>query len=67
MLTGKRDPAFPFETSQEPLYRLLGTPDEDKYWTVSPEGEHIGWFDNETAWRSVLEFLNRYIGFPLDK
>jgi len=53
MLNGEFDQFFPLETSQIPMYKLLGTPEEDKKHYVSKTGhfvpkevlisEHLGW------------------------
>ena len=53
MLNGKYDVFFPLETSQNPMFELLGTPDKDKKHYVYPSGhyvprdhlieEHLGW------------------------
>ena len=55
MLNGKYDVFFPLETSQKPMFELLGTRDEDKKHYVFPSGhyvpheelikEHINWLD----------------------
>ena len=53
MLNGEFDQFFPLETSQIPMFKLLGTPEEDKKHYVSETGhfvprdilikEHLGW------------------------
>ncbi|HEC62717.1 MAG TPA: hypothetical protein ENI27_10775, partial [bacterium] len=59
MLNGKYDTIFPYETSQKPMYDLLGTPDEHKelklYETdhIPPRNEFI---------KEILSWLDRYLG-----
>jgi dienelactone hydrolase len=53
MLNGKYDVFFPLETSQNPMFELIGTPEKDKKHYVYPSGhyvprdrlieEHLGW------------------------
>tara|TARA_B100000945_G_scaffold288955_1_gene261652 strand:- start:589 stop:1434 length:846 start_codon:yes stop_codon:yes gene_type:complete len=55
MLNGKYDVFFPLETSQKPMFDLLGTPPNDKKHYVYPSGhyvpkkelisEHLGWLE----------------------
>jgi dienelactone hydrolase len=55
MLNGELDFFFPVETSQKPMFELLGTPPEHKQYRVYPGGhsaprvevikESLGWFD----------------------
>jgi len=62
MINGQYDPVFPLETSAKPMFELLGTPANDKYHIVVPEGQHGGWsrkLDDE-----VIEFLDKYLGKP---
>jgi len=59
MLNGKYDMLGPYETSQKPLFDLLGTPDENKelklYDTdhIPPRNEFI---------KEILAWLDRYLG-----
>ena len=63
MLNGKYDTLNPYETSQKPLFDLLGTPDEHKdlklYETdhIPPRNEFI---------KETLAWLDRYLG-PVNK
>ena len=55
MLNGKYDMFFPLETSQKPMFELIGTAEVDKKHYVYPSGhyvprdslvkEHLGWLD----------------------
>jgi len=40
VLNGRRDSVVPVETSQEPMFRLLGTPKEHKRHIIYDEGGH---------------------------
>jgi dienelactone hydrolase len=59
MLNGRYDHFFPLETSQIPLYELLGTPEEDKQHLVFD-----GWHDvpEPIRIRESLAWLDRYLG-----
>jgi dipeptidyl aminopeptidase/acylaminoacyl peptidase len=60
MLNGKDDFRFPLETSQQPLFQALGTPEKDKR-LVKYDGGH----DTVTrvdAVKEALDFLDRYLG-----
>jgi formylglycine-generating enzyme required for sulfatase activity/predicted esterase len=60
MLNGKDDFRFPLETSQQPLFQALGTPEKDKR-LVKYDGGH----DTVTrldAVKEALDFLDHYLG-----
>ena len=59
MLNGEYDFFFPKETSQRPLFELLGTPDEDKRWEVYPGGHSV---PRNLLIAKTLEWLDRYLG-----
>jgi hypothetical protein len=59
MLNGKYDSLFPAETSQKPMFDLLGTPSEHKQWKLY-ETDHIPPI-NETI-RETLAWLDKYLG-----
>ena len=61
MLNGKYDYLFPYETSQKPLLRFLGTPEQDKRLEVFPTDHSLSGYTKETA-RLVLDWLDRYLG-----
>ena len=59
MLNGRYDHFFPIETSQKPMFRLLGTPPEHKRHVVA-DGGH---FMPRPQWiRETLDWLDRYLG-----
>jgi hypothetical protein len=59
MVNGRYDFIHPLETSQIPLYQLLGTPEKDKRRLVV-EGGHA--LLNQEIIRESLEWLDRYLG-----
>jgi dienelactone hydrolase len=61
MLNGRYDAVFPYETSQKPLFELLGTPAEHKVHKTYPSGHPIEGFREEFK-REVLEWLDKYLG-----
>lgn len=60
MLNGRYDDGFPLESSQRPLFRVLGTPANDKK-HVLYEGGH-GAFPRPEAVRECLDWLDKYLG-----
>jgi dienelactone hydrolase len=62
MLNGKYDFFFPYETSQVPFYKLLGTPEEDKV-LLAYEGGAWGHSVPRTVLiKESLDWLDRYLG-----
>jgi dienelactone hydrolase len=61
MLNGKYDYLFPYETSQKPLLRFLGTSEEDKHLEVFPTDHSLYGYKAEIV-RFVLDWLDRYLG-----
>jgi serine/threonine protein kinase/formylglycine-generating enzyme required for sulfatase activity/cephalosporin-C deacetylase-like acetyl esterase len=59
MLNGRFDFIFPMVSSQEPMFRLLGTPKEQKRRVVYETGHDIP--RNELI-RETLDWLDRYLG-----
>jgi serine/threonine protein kinase/formylglycine-generating enzyme required for sulfatase activity/dienelactone hydrolase len=59
MLNGRHDFVFPVKTSQEPLFRLLGTPREQKRHVVYETGHNVA--RNELI-KETLDWLDRYLG-----
>jgi eukaryotic-like serine/threonine-protein kinase len=59
MVNGRYDHFFPLETSQNVMYRFLGTPEKDKRHAVL-DGGHIPPYD-EMA-KEILDWLDRYQG-----
>ena len=61
MLNGKYDFFFPYESSQKPFFKLLGTPDKDKKLIIS-EGSHS--YPRVEMIKEVLSWLDNYFGPP---
>lgn len=59
MLNGEFDFFFPVETSQKPMFELLGTPPEDKRYEVYPGAHSV---PRAELLRATLEWLDRYLG-----
>jgi hypothetical protein len=59
MLNGRFDFFYPVETSQEPMFRLLGTPKQDKRRVVYETGHNIP--RNELI-KETLDWLDHYQG-----
>jgi len=59
MLSGRYDSVFPFETSQRPFLRLLGTPAADKK-QILFEGGHF--LPRTMMVAETLKWLDRYLG-----
>ena len=59
MINGEFDFWYPAETSQKPLYDLLGTPEEHKRYVVYP-GSHLA--PRVDLFRETLDWLDRYLG-----
>ncbi|MEO7520674.1 MAG: SUMF1/EgtB/PvdO family nonheme iron enzyme, partial [Gemmatimonas sp.] len=59
MLSGKYDSVFPYELSQKPFFRLLGTPATDKKQIVY-EGGHF--LPRPDMVSETLSWLDRYLG-----
>jgi pimeloyl-ACP methyl ester carboxylesterase len=63
MLNGRHDPLFPYETSQLPLLRTLGTAEADKRHVTFPAGHSSSsWQDGKI--RESLDWLDFYFGEP---
>jgi dienelactone hydrolase len=62
MVNGRYDFTEPYETTQLPLFRLLGTPEKDKKHVVFDCGHVPPWPD---VVRETLDWLDRYLG-PVD-
>jgi len=59
MLNGRDDFMRPVETSQKPLFRLLGAPDKDKKHVLYDAGHAP---PRLPAIKEILEWLDRYLG-----
>jgi cephalosporin-C deacetylase-like acetyl esterase len=63
MLNGRYDYVFPFETSIDPMYELLGTPEKDKLLKIYDTDHNIP--KNELI-KETLNWLDQYFG-PVKK
>jgi len=59
MLDGRYDFLHPYETSQIPMYRFLGTPEEHKVHKVYETGH---WVPRNEKIKETLNWLDRYLG-----
>ena len=59
MLNGRYDSGFPVESSQVPLFRLLGTPEKDKRHVIYDSG-HVP--PRKEYVRESLDWLDKYLG-----
>jgi dienelactone hydrolase len=60
MLNGRHDFLYPLETSQNPLFRLLGAPQADKRHVLMDSGHFP--FPMQDAVKEILAWLDRYLG-----
>jgi dienelactone hydrolase len=59
MLNGENDFFFPLETSQRPMFELLGTPEKDKKWVVHAGAHSV---PRAELVKETLDWLDRYLG-----
>jgi dienelactone hydrolase len=59
MLNGKNDTFFPVETSQKPMFKLIGTPEKDKK-IIIYEGGHL--VPKSELMKESLSWLDKYLG-----
>jgi serine/threonine protein kinase/formylglycine-generating enzyme required for sulfatase activity/cephalosporin-C deacetylase-like acetyl esterase len=59
MMNGRYDGAFPLETSQAPMFRLLGTPPDRKRHQVYETGHVV---PRAELTREMLDWYDRYLG-----
>ena len=60
LLAGRNDFYYPVETSQDPLFKLLGTPPEHKRHVVFEGAGHVP--PRLEVIREILNWLDRYLG-----
>jgi dienelactone hydrolase len=60
MMTGRHDYVFPYQTSQKPLFDLLGTPFRDKRHVIYDAGHDP--LPRSQVVREILSWLDRYLG-----
>jgi eukaryotic-like serine/threonine-protein kinase len=61
MLNGHDDWLFPLESSQNPMFKAIGTPDKDKKHVVYAGG-HVDFVDRMETIKEALNWLDRYLG-----
>jgi pimeloyl-ACP methyl ester carboxylesterase len=61
MLNGRSDAIFPYESSQVPLFRILGTPPPNKQHLTFPGGHSSSGWHNELI-KESLNWLDRWLG-----
>jgi dienelactone hydrolase/predicted Ser/Thr protein kinase len=59
MLNGRYDHFFPVESSQQPFWRLLGTPEKDKRLIIYETGHAV---PRKEFIRESLDWLDKYLG-----
>ena len=60
MVNGRSDFTFPLATLQEPMYRMLGTPEKDKRHVVLDGAHGVFFYHQNEVVREVLAWLDRY-------
>ena len=61
MLNGRYDYTFPLDSSQQPFFRWLGTPDKDKRHVVY-DAAHDVMVNRTQVVKEVLSWLDQYLG-----
>jgi dienelactone hydrolase len=61
MVTGRYDFTFPYETSQLPMFRLLGAPPDKKRHTVFATAHDVTIMRNDLI-REILDWMDRFLG-----
>jgi hypothetical protein len=59
MLNGRYDSFFPHETAQVPMFKLLGTPEENKRHFIYDTGHGA---PRDQLIKESLEWLDKYLG-----
>ncbi len=59
LINGRYDFIFPVVTSQQPMFRLLGTPEKDKRYVLVDSG-HVP--PRNDIIRETLDWLDHYLG-----
>jgi pimeloyl-ACP methyl ester carboxylesterase len=63
MMNGRHDHFFPVNTSQIPMFKLLGTPPENKRQVIYESGHFV---PRNQLIKETLDWLDKYLG-PVDK
>jgi pimeloyl-ACP methyl ester carboxylesterase len=59
MINGRYDFVYPIETCQDPMFRLLGTPTQDKKHVLLDSGHGL---PRDRLVQETLPWLDRYLG-----
>lgn len=62
MVNGSFDSGIPLESSQKPLFELLGTPREHKQHVLYPAGHAVFVRFRNQAIENILDWVDRYLG-----
>jgi serine/threonine protein kinase/dienelactone hydrolase len=62
MINGEDDSILPYETSQRPMYKFLGTPEADKKHKRVPGGQGLLSLSSLEVREEVVGWLDRYLG-----
>ena len=62
MVNRRSDFIFPLETSQRPMFRLLGTPEKDKRLLLWDGSHGDGMANYQTTIKETLDWFDRYLG-----
>ena len=62
MFNGRYDSFFPVETSIQPFYDYLGTPDADKKLTITDSNHFVAAYSNNQLISEALDWLDKYLG-----
>ena len=62
MLNGRYDFTFPMETSQRPMFRLLGAPEKDKKMIMYDAGHGVFELRRSEVVREMLNWFDQYLG-----
>jgi dipeptidyl aminopeptidase/acylaminoacyl peptidase len=62
MFNGRYDSFFPVETSIQPFFNYLGTPDADKKLTITDSNHFVAAYSNNQLISEALDWLDKYLG-----
>jgi len=62
MVNARYDSFFPVETSQEPFFDLLGTPEGDKKLVITESNHFVLSYAHDLTVRETLDWYDRYLG-----
>jgi formylglycine-generating enzyme required for sulfatase activity/dienelactone hydrolase len=62
MFNGRYDSIFPVDTSIQPLYDKLGTPESDKKLTITDSNHFVSAYSGNQLISETLDWLDKYLG-----